>query len=1036
MKRRNLLLQVVVIAGLILSACAQTPTPTAAPTVELQPSATAALPEPTPTEAAPETLYVNLVWHQHQPLYYKDADGIYTRPWVRVHATKDYYDMASVVAEYPDVHVTFNITPVLIRQLTDFADNDAKDLYWVTAEKPANSLTDFDKRFILQRFFDANWTHIINNFPRYQELLEKRAGTDDAAIEAALASFTEQDYRDLQIWFNLGWFDPDFLAESPLKELVEKDRDFTEEDKQIVFDKVLEVIRGVLPLHKQLQDAGQIEVITTPYAHPILPLLIDSELALVGNPSGEVPARFQYPQDAVVHLEKSVEIYQENFGKTPAGLWPGEGSVAQAAVPYIIDAGYQWMATGEPVLAKSLGIDNFTRDGKETVKEADDLYRPYYVTDPDGNQLAVFFRDGVLSDKIGFTYSSMTGKAAAADMMQRLEDIRAKLAEQNAAGPHVVSIILDGENAWENYDNDGKEFFHSFYHMLSDSETIQTITPSEYLKLYPEQRTIENLYPAAWFSPNYDTWIGEAEETTAWNYLGLTRGFLEAYAGDTSPEAVAQAQDFMYLAEGSDWFWWYGSDQDSGQDSYFDQGYRALLRGVYESLGEPVPSFVDVPIIQAQPVSADTPLNGLSTPTIDGKADDGEWAKAAVYTQEDGTPLAGFEVTLDNENLYIKANAAQNAAMPAKVGIYVLSPKTAYPNSFTVAAEGEKAALLNFAVSYAFLWDGGDTLAAYAAGADGWRSADTAAVGSAAASGKVLETAIPLSIFGKLGSGDDLRLAVVAQPANQVIPAGGPGQVVLSALDTSTVVFEVIDPEGDDYGPGTYTYPTDGVFKDDKSYDLQSFRVSVDDTSILFKFAFYGAVANSWGSPNGLAIQTLDVYVDKDPGAGTGARMLFPGRNAALEEGSGWDVGIWAEGWTPKVVYPDPQTLEPKADTEASFKVVVDASAQTVTLIVPKEAFGEGDPAAWGYAAVVLGQEGYPNPPEVWRVRNIASSSAQWAFGGAPSDANHTRIIDLIWPADGDGGQEAMLSNYVGNNKPMAELTADDVAQLKLLLVQ
>jgi hypothetical protein len=133
---------------------------------------------------------------------------------------------------------------------------------------------------------------------------------------------------------------------------------------------------------------------------------------------------------------------------------------------------------------------------------------------------------------------------------------------------------------------------------------------------------------------------------------------------------------------------------------------------------------------------------------------------------------------------------------------------------------------------------------------------------------------------------------------------------------------------------------------------------------------------------------------------------------------------------------PDPQTLEHQADTEASFKVVVDASAQTVTLIVPKEVFGGGDPAAWGYAAVVLGQEGYPNPPEVWRVRNIASSSAQWAFGGAPSDANHTRIIDLIWPADGDGTQEAMLSNYVGNNKPMAELTADDVAQLKLLLVQ
>ncbi|MEM5775383.1 MAG: glucodextranase DOMON-like domain-containing protein, partial [Anaerolineaceae bacterium] len=322
------------------------------------------------------------------------------------------------------------------------------------------------------------------------------------------------------------------------------------------------------------------------------------------------------------------------------------------------------------------------------------------------------------------------------------------------------------------------------------------------------------------------------------------------------------------------------------------------------------------------------------------------------------------------------------------------------------------------------------------AGGDGWHPLDQQTAGNAAAGGKVLEAAIPLSMFGKLSSGDDLRLAVVAQPTNQVVPQAGPAQVVLSALDTSTTVFEVLDPEDDDHGPGTYTYPTDGVFKDDKSYDLKSFRVSVDDSSVLFKFAFYGSVPNPWGSPNGLAIQTLDVYVDKDPGAGTGARMLFPGRNAALEQGSGWDVGIWAEGWTPKVVKPDAATLEPKPDTEASFKVVVDASAQTVTLIVPKEVFGEGDPATWGYVAAVLGQEGYPNPPEVWRVRNIASSSAQWSFGGSPADANHTRIIDLIWPADAAVTQETMLSTYTGNNKPMAELTADDVAQLKELNVK
>jgi len=282
-----------------------------------------------------DVLYVNLIWHQHQPLYYKDNAGVYTRPWVRVHATKDYYDMAAILRDYPDVHVTFNLTPVLIRQLDDYASNGTRDLYWQLAEKPASDLTEDDKRFILQRFFDANWDHIIAVYPRYQELLDLRAGSDPAAIDAALAVFTEQDYRDLQVWFNLAWFDPDLLAAEPLKSLVDKGRNFLETDKQILFDEALRVIQAVIPLHKEMQADGQIEVITTPFAHPILPLLVDTNLAREGNPGVETPLQFSYPQDALTHLERSVEIYEENFGQSPRGLWPGEGAVAQTIVPLL-----------------------------------------------------------------------------------------------------------------------------------------------------------------------------------------------------------------------------------------------------------------------------------------------------------------------------------------------------------------------------------------------------------------------------------------------------------------------------------------------------------------------------------------------------------------------------------------------------------------------------------------------------------------------------------------------------------------------------
>ncbi|MBI4316419.1 MAG: hypothetical protein HY679_10815, partial [Chloroflexi bacterium] len=199
-------LNLLTVVAALVAACGGTPTPTAPPTA---PAATLVPTEAATAAAAPtaaaegDILYLNLMWHQHQPLYYKDADGVYTRPWVRVHGTKDYYDMAATVAKYPEMRVTFNLTPVLLKQLNDYVANGAKDKYWVLTEKPAADLTDDDKDFILRHFFDANWDHVIKIHPGYKALLDKRAGTNAAAIAAAKQNFTEQDFRDLQVWFNL-----------------------------------------------------------------------------------------------------------------------------------------------------------------------------------------------------------------------------------------------------------------------------------------------------------------------------------------------------------------------------------------------------------------------------------------------------------------------------------------------------------------------------------------------------------------------------------------------------------------------------------------------------------------------------------------------------------------------------------------------------------------------------------------------------------------------------------------------------------------
>ncbi len=1032
MKKFFWILQTLLILSLVLSACQTQPTQTVVLSEEPLPTET--VPEEVVVEETEEVnedvLYLNLVWHQHQPLYYKDENGVYTRPWVRAHATKDYLDMATMLAQYPDVHATINITPVLIKQLDDYADNGAIDKYWEYALISPEQLTTEQKEFILLRFFDVNWDNIIAKFPRYQALLDLRGGSDDESIQQAIENYTDRDFMDLQVWFNLAWFDPDFLAEEPLKSLVEKDHGFTDEDKTLVFSEALRIIQEVIPTHKAMQDSGQIEVITTPYAHPILPLIVDSTLASVGNPSAEVPPKFSYPLDALAHLEISVEMYEDHYGVAPRGLWPGEGSVAQTIVPFVLKAGYQWMATGEPVLAKSLGMDSFTRNAQETVQEADLLYRPYYVTNKDGDKLAVFFRDGVISDKLGFTYSGVSGTAAASDFMMRLENIRQELKDEGAEGPHIVSIILDGENAWEYYDNDGKEFFHALYQSLSDSTTIKTITPSEYLEKFPEQEMIEDLFPGAWFSPNYDTWIGEPEETLAWDYLGRTRALLAKYdiskVRKADQAVIEQAQDYMYLAEGSDWFWWYGADQDSGQDQYFDEGFRALLRKVYEILDEPVPTYVDIPIIQAKSITADQPMNGMSTPTINGVNGEGEWDQAGIYLGKEGSSLSGVLFSNDEKNLYFQVGISE-LAENTEIGFYFKSPRgtlSGYP--FTLADDPQ---LLGVPATHLLLWSAENGLQAFSGEEDGWVASELN--GSAAVNRDVLELMVPFGTFGDLETGDEIRFIVAADPDYSRVPQLGPGQLMVPDLGLSTTVMEVSDPEGDDYGPGTYTYPTDAVFTG-KAFDLKSFKVAYDENNIIFKVELFGAISNAWGSPNNLSIQTLDIYVDVDPGQETGERKLLPGRNLSLQAEDGWEYAIWAEGWTPQILKPDEAGVEPKPISDAELKIIVDPASRSVTIRVPKTVFGDGDPSQWGYAVAVMGQEGYP-ASGVWRIRDVEASAAQYRFGGAPDDANHTRVIDILLPEGITPTQMEMLSNYPSSMASADELTADDYALIQLI---
>ncbi|MGD1993539.1 MAG: glycoside hydrolase, partial [Anaerolineae bacterium] len=638
-KKRGGRLWLILMVLVILLATACQPTATPSPTV-IPTSPPIEEPSPTvpPTPAPEDVIYLAIIWHQHQPVYYKDPEtGIYAKPWVRVHASKDYYDMAAILQDYPDVHTTFNLTPSLIRQLDDLSAG-ATDMYWEMTLIPADDLNDDQKRFILRYFFDIN-PRIIERFPRYVELQAMRGGASEEQIEAAMESWTAQDFRDLQVLFNLGWTDPSFLAQEPLATLVQKGRDYTEEDKQTVLDKHLRIVQEVIPLHREMQENGQIEITMTPFAHPILPLLVDTNLAQVAMPSAEVPVPpFRYGEDAVAQVEQGVAMYQSHFDTAPRGMWPAEGSVAQIIVSMVSSNGIQWMASDEGVLAKSLGMDSFARDTDDVVQEADALYRPYVVEGGQGGPMAIVFRDVVISDKVGFTYSGLPGDVAAADFVRRIHEIHDQLQEEGAEGPNLVTVILDGENAWEHYENDGKEFLHTLYQTLSEDQTIVTVTPSEYLEMFPEEpsRRIDDLWPGSWIGHDFSTWIGEDEENRAWTYLRDVREIVQKYQSGVrtppSPEALEEAMTQMYIAEGSDWFWWYGADQNSGSDEDFDRQFRDTLRQVLVTLGEEPPDWLSVPIIAQAPEPAEQPATGLISPTIDGLVAEGEWSNAGYYT--------------------------------------------------------------------------------------------------------------------------------------------------------------------------------------------------------------------------------------------------------------------------------------------------------------------------------------------------------------------------------------------------------------------
>ncbi len=1004
------LVAVAILAAACTNGEASSPSTAMAPPTSVAATTTSVTAVAEPPEVEPEFFLV-LMWNQHQPRYPLGDDGSVTRPWVRLHAIKDYYDMAATLASYPDVSAVFNLTPTLLLQLEELAGG-VKDIYWAVAEIPATDLTEEDKLFLLERFFDAN-RRVISGFPRFQELLDRR---DEAGgPRNALRVFGEADYRDLQILFNLAWTDPDLLAIQPLESLVTRGRDFTEEDKATLFAEHVRIIEEVIPLHSEMWESGQIEVTTSPLAHPILPLIADASIGEAGEPSELSSADpFQEAADADQQVARGLAVAERLLGRRPAGMWPAEGSVAEQIMPLFTRNEVEWIATGEQVLASSLALESFTRDTKDLVAEADLLYRPWRGPAGGDDSVPMFFRDTHLSDLIGFEYAGMSGPGAAADFMARLRDIKEYLHQAGALEgdrPPVVTVVLDGENAWEHYPNDGKDFLNALYSNLSAVDFVRTITPSEYLAEYPAPDGLDAVYPGSWFGSNFATWIGEPEESAAWEYLQRVRGDLREAERSTNyrPEQVAAAYESMLLAEGSDWFWWYGADQESGDDPYFDGAFRDLLAEVYVALGEDVPGFLEVPIVPQPAVPPGATPADLFTPTVDFDAGSREWAPAGRY-DGDGEIVDRVFYGFDRENLYLRVDFELELLGNDDVGLEVY---LGGPSASDGRGRSLRGSLLGFPAHVMLEWRGATPI-------ESCRHEELPAIGDEALArdcvrapagfdGNSVEFAVPLRSVGPVESGDRIHFRVLPNDIfrdTHMFPATGPARAQVPDMSDVDVFLSVADPRGDDHGPGTYTYPTERVFGAG-TYDLTLFEAGTDDGDMVFTFELLGPIRNPWASPRELSLQTFDVYIDTDPGAGTGARTLLPGRNAALPEGNGWEYGITIEGWDPALYVSDREGAS--RETTPPFDVIVFGDKGRVVVRVPQELLGDGDPVGWGYTAAVMSHEGYPTSG-VRRIRDIAPEAALWRAGGAPADINHTRIFDVAWATGGE--QESLLSDY------------------------
>lgn len=585
-------------------------------------------------------LSIAFYWHMHQPVYQLNPYGDYLMPWVRLHGVKDYLDMLLILNDFTKLKLNFNLVPVLLDALVDYGEKDCHDIHSRLTVTSISELTNDDKEFILNNFFDANYSSMIFPHEYYNELYQKRFAEDRANIN----DFSDQEYSDIMAWFNLVWIDPIYKEKFPVfKNLLDKGANYTFEDRLEIIELHRKIIRMIIPAYKKFLEKGKIEITTSPYYHPILPILLDmksSQKNLLTQDSSLFDLNMA--EDAKLQTENALDKIEQIFGMRPKGIWPSEQCVSPQTLELFNELGIQWTVSDEGILTNSIDFE-FIRDFKGYLEDPYFLTKSYkYKTKHSGkgSGIKMIFRDSVIPNLISFEYANHDPIVAANDLYDRIKVIQNKL-QTSPDESHLLTIAMDGENCWENYIEDGTTFLKTIYSMIEEDETLETVLISDYLAKEKHYKELKKIHSGSWINRNFQLWVGETVKNLAWNYLKQAKEDLNNFIEKNSNNPnIKFARRELMITQGSDWFWWYGEPNDSGQDHIFDYLFREHLKNVYRYLGIKPPSYLDSPLISIFTKPSRYPKNTIS-PKIDGmeESDDEDWLNAGCINLPDGPVL-------------------------------------------------------------------------------------------------------------------------------------------------------------------------------------------------------------------------------------------------------------------------------------------------------------------------------------------------------------------------------------------------------------